>query len=328
MSNSPISKQCWKSGSNGKKGAVTLWNLWTVFFFSSADYLLFLHQENFTLKKKKENSRETNLRKEEESGENLETRIDFFRFGCFSSQLFFFPLFTLFSIQTEYGFLCGGLITVTSCLSHLLGWDKEDSIQGWTGIIRGDKKVVAFRRAIEIKRNTTLYDSFRVILGCSFIDLLGAQRSVNRYERKREQIRTNREILYPLFRSDYFRGKGKIKKNPLSNPFEACKQQYPNSFVRLFPFCLHSDTGWNPFNLRFQKGEGRERKNTCKISPQSNRFRNIYLYVYIPRWYREASGFRFFSRSFQNATKWKCNRKVIPTSIPRTCTRIYVCACV
>lgn len=311
-----------------EKKARLLCEICELFFFSHRQIIYFFFTKETLLLKRKRKLAWNESEKRGRIRRKLGNAHRFFSLLDVSPPNVFSPLFTLFSIQTEYGFLCGGLITVTSCLSHLLGWDKEDSIQGWTGIIRGDKKVVAFRRAIEIKRNTTLYDSFRVILGCSFIDLLGAQRSVNRYERKREQIRTNREILYPLFRSDYFRGKGKIKKNPLSNPFEACKQQYPNSFVRLFPFCLHSDTGWNPFNLRFQKGEGRERKNTCKISPQSNRFRNIYLYVYIPRWYREASGFRFFSRSFQNATKWKCNRKVIPTSIPRTCTRIYVCACV
>lgn len=198
MPNSPISKQSWKSGSNGKKGTVTLWNLWTVFFFSSADYLLFLHQENFTLKKKKENSRETNLRKEEESGENLETRIDFFRFGCFSSQLFFFPLFTLFSIQTEYGFLCGGLITVTSCLSHLLGWDKEDSIQGWTGIIRGDKKVVAFRRAIEIKRNTTLYDSWSLVARLSIFSMHSDRSIATIREKERTDSNEPRNTLPPV----------------------------------------------------------------------------------------------------------------------------------
>lgn len=198
MSNSPISKQSWKSGSNGKKGTVTLWNLWTVFFFSSADYLLFLHQGDFTLKKKKENSRETNLRKEEESGENLETRIDFFRFGCFSSQLFFFPLFTLFSIQTEYGFLCGGLITVTSCLSHLLGWDKEDSIQGWTGIIRGDKKVVAFRRAIEIKRNTTLYDSWSLVARLSIFSMHSDRSIATIREKERTDSNEPRNTLPPV----------------------------------------------------------------------------------------------------------------------------------
>lgn len=198
MPNSPISKQSWKSGSNGKKGTVTLWNLWTVFFFSSADYLLFLHQGDFTLKKKKENSRETNLRKEEESGENLETRIDFFRFGCFSSQLFFFPLFTLFSIQTEYGFLCGGLITVTSCLSHLLGWDKEDSIQGWTGIIRGDKKVVAFRRAIEIKRNTTLYDSWSLVARLSIFSMHSDRSIATIREKERTDSNEPRNTLPPV----------------------------------------------------------------------------------------------------------------------------------
>lgn len=144
----------------------------------------------------------------------------------------------------------------------------------------------------------------------------------------------NREILY---RSDYFRGKGKIKKNPLSNPFGACKQQYRvslaySSFAQRNPDEILLISG-------FKRGEKRGRgkkKNTCKISPQSNRFRdsNIYIPVYIPRWYREASGFRFFSRSFQNATKWKCNRKVIPTSIPLAymyaypymCARMRVCS--
>lgn len=168
------------------------------FFFSSADYLLFLHQGDFTLKKKKENSRETNLRKEEESGENLETRIDFFRFGCFSSQLFFFPLFTLFSIQTEYGFLCGGLITVTSCLSHLLGWDKEDSIQGWTGIIRGDKKVVAFRRAIEIKRNTTLYDSWSLVARLSIFSMHSDRSIATIREKERTDSNEPRNTLPPV----------------------------------------------------------------------------------------------------------------------------------
>lgn len=62
------------------------------FFFSSADYLLFLHQGDFTLKKKKENSRETNLRKEEESGENLETLAHrFFSLWVFLLPTFFFP---------------------------------------------------------------------------------------------------------------------------------------------------------------------------------------------------------------------------------------------
>lgn len=103
-------------------------------------------------------------------------------------------------------------------------------------------------------------------------------------------------------------------------------------FTRLFLFCTAI-----PDEILlisgFKRGEKRGRgkkKNTCKISPQSNRFRdsNIYIPVYIPRWYREASGFRFFSRSFQNATKWKCNRKVIPTSIPLAymCARMRVCS--
>lgn len=56
--------------------------------------------------------------------------------------------------------------------------------------------MVAFRRAIEIKRNTTLYDSFRVILGCSFIDLLDAQPSVNRYDTRERENRFERTAKY------------------------------------------------------------------------------------------------------------------------------------
>ena len=175
-----------------EKKARLLCEICELFFFSHRQIIYFFFIKKTLLLKKK---RKLAWNESEKRGR---IRRKLFRFGCFSSQLFFFPLFTLFSIQTEYGFLCGGLITVTSCLSHLLGWDKEDSIQGWTGIIRGDKKVVAFRRAIEIKRNTTLYDSWSLVARLSIFSMHSDRSIATIREKERTDSNEPRNTLPPV----------------------------------------------------------------------------------------------------------------------------------
>lgn len=174
-----------------------------LFFFSHRQIIYFFFTKETLLLKKKKKTRAKRIWEKRKNQEKTwkHWRIDFFRFGCFSSQLFFFPLFTLFSIQTEYGFLCGGLITITSCLSHLLGWDKEDSIQGWTGIIRGDKKVVAFRRAIEIKPEiqlSTIRFAWSLVARLSIFSMHNHRSIVTIREKERTDSNEPRNTLPPV----------------------------------------------------------------------------------------------------------------------------------
>lgn len=137
----------------------------------------------------------------------------------------------------------------------------------------------------------------------------------------------NREILY---RSDYFRGKGKIKKNPLSNPFGACKQQYRvslaySSFAQRNPDEILLISG-------FKRGEKRGRgkkKNTCKISPQSNRFRDSNIYIYLCIFLdgiARLRGFDFSPVPFKTQRNENATGKSFPLLfLLRICTRIRIC---
>ena len=181
-----------------EKKARLLCEICELFFFSHRQIIYFFFIKKTLLLKRKRKLAWNESEKRGRIRRKLGNAHRFFSLLDVSPPNVFSPLFTLFSIQTEYGFLCGGLITVTSCLSHLLGWDKEDSIQGWTGIIRGDKKVVAFRRAIEIKRNTTLYDSWSLVARLSIFSMHSDRSIATIREKERTDSNEPRNTLPPV----------------------------------------------------------------------------------------------------------------------------------